>query len=130
MTERQYRSLARYISTLAVELGLRDWTFNFHREPCEDTALAMVDTVYGRKIANVSVCADFLHQPPETQRNAIVHELIHVHFAQERQAADDGFGLLGHEARTLAADAFRLGHEYGVDGLAEAIAKNYPLWMP
>lgn len=128
MTPKQHRSLARYMAQIAVEMGLRDWTFNYHIEPCEDTALATVDTIYGRKIANVHVCADFAEQTPEAQRNAIVHELIHVHFAQERQAVEDGLKVLGGVLGGIAHDAYRLGHEYGVDGLAEAIAPHYPLW--
>lgn len=112
-------------------MGLRDWTLNFQVESCDDpNALASVETVYGRKIANVQVSVDFSHYPPETQRAAIVHELIHVHFAQERQTVSDTLDLLGVEAHAMAAAAYRQGHEYGVDGLADAIADHYPLWMP
>lgn len=128
MTTKQHRSLARYIARLAVEMGLRDWTFNYHTEPCEDHALASVDTVYGRKIANVAVCADFDEQTPETQRNAVVHELIHVHFAYERQVVHDLTEHLGNRRGSLAHDGYSLAHEYGVDGLADAIAQFYPLW--
>lgn len=128
MTNRQRRSLAKYIAGVAVEIGLRDWTLRFEAAPCEDPALATVQTVYGRKIANVRVAADFSDYSPEEQRNAIVHELIHVHFAQQNQAVADALDVLGHEAQTVAAAAYRVGHEYGVDGLAYAIAPNYPLW--
>ena len=129
MTPKQYRSLARYIATLAAEMGLRDWTLNFHTEPPDDeNAMAAVSTVYGRKLANVYVCEDFAKYDPEGQRVAIVHELIHVHFAQEWQAVEDGFRGLGIEARRLADAAYRNGHEYGVDGLAAAIAPHYALW--
>lgn len=129
MTPARRRSLARYIARTAADLGLRDWTLNFHDEPPSDPdAMASMDSVYGRKIANIYVCSDFDHQPPESQRAAVLHELIHVHFAHERQVVSDLIDGLGSEARTVASDAYRLGHEFGVDGLAEAIAHFFPLW--
>ena len=130
MTRQQRRSFAKYVAGIAKDMGLADWTLNFPPDPCDEPALAEVDTTYGRRIATIRVCADFAHQSPETQRNAVIHELIHVHFAHERQAVFDVLGLLGHEARDLATSSYRLGHEYGVDALADAIAPHYPLWMP
>lgn len=128
MTHRQYRSLARYVSLIAAEMGLRDWTLSFPHEASEDGTLAEVDTTYGRKHATIRFCADWMTRPPEEQRHAVIHELLHVHFAQERQAVHDAFAVLTHDASSLAADAYRLGHEYGVDGVADAIAHFYPLW--
>lgn len=128
MTPKQLRSLARYTSVIAAELGLRDWTLTFPNEPCEDGALATVDCSYGRKRATVLFASDFTDHPPEEQRIVVLHELIHIHFAQERQAVRDALDSLGRDAREIAYESFRMSHEYGVDGLADAIADRYPLW--
>lgn len=128
MTPKQLRSLAKYTSAIAAELGLRDWTLTFPPEPCEEKALASVDCTYGRKRAVVRFADDFLHHAPEEQRIVVLHELIHIHFAQERQAVTDALDLLGRDAHEIATESFRVAHEYGVDGLADAIADRYPLW--
>lgn len=128
MTPKQLRSLAKYTSVIAAELGLRDWTLAFPDEPCEEGALAEVDCTYGRKRATVRFAPDFMHHPPEEQRIVVLHELIHIHFAQERQAVRDALDSLGRDAREVAHESYRMSHEYGVDGLASAIADRYPLW--
>jgi hypothetical protein len=114
---------------LAVEMGLRDWLIEVHASPCEDDALAAVTPTYGRKIAQVEVCADFFHRPPEEQRHALIHELIHVHFANQNFAVNSAYERFGAEAKQVAHDAYRLAHESGVDGLTDAIAPHFPLWQ-
>lgn len=128
MNIRQRRSLAKYVASIAAEFGLRDWTFDFPNGPCSDHALAEVDCTYGRKRAAIRFSTDWMGLSPEEQRHVVVHELIHVHFAQANQAARDGFEALGRDAGKIANDAYSVGHEYGVDGLADAIDSHFPLW--
>jgi hypothetical protein len=131
LNHRQRRSLAKYVCTIGAELGLRDWELSFPCDaPADTDALASVECIYGRRRAAIRFSEDWLAQTPEDQRNAVVHELIHIHFAQERQAVEDALNALGRDAQALATDAFRVGHEYGVDGLASAIADHFPLWVP
>ena len=129
MTHRQRRSLAKYVSSLAVTLALRDWTLEFpDEEPDSGNAIASVECVYGRRLAIVRFRSDFVTQPCEEQRQVVLHELIHVQFAHRRQATQDALEGIGREARQQAIDAITLGDEYGTDALAEAIAEFFPLW--
>lgn len=128
MTSEQRQSLATYTSEMAVELGLTDWTLDFpNDEPSIEDAIASVDPVYGRKRATIRFRRDFMHCPPEEQRQTVIHELVHLHFAAQTQAVVDALKPLGMTAE-LAADYYQLTHEYAVDALAEAIARYFPLW--
>jgi hypothetical protein len=129
MTHRQRRSLAKYVSAIAVTLGLRDWTLSFPEDPPEnDDAIASVECIYGRRMASVRFDADFLSFSCEDQRVAVLHELIHVHFWHRRQATKDALEGIGREAREIAFDAITLGDEYGTDAVADAIAPFFPFW--
>src|SRR5690606_37896035 len=62
VTERQYKSLARYMGRIAQEFGLRDWDITLHSEPPDDdAALASVECIFGRKRALIRVAPDFDH---------------------------------------------------------------------
>lgn len=127
MNDRERRRLAKYVAARAVDLGLRDWEFLFEPTPSDDGTMAQVTPTYGRRLAVVAFCADFHHKTREEQRQTVVHELLHVHFAAEAQAVIDATKQLSPSAAAIALDAYRMGHEYGVDALADAIAPLFPL---
>jgi hypothetical protein len=115
------RRLAPYLRALADRMGLRDWTVCLLDAPPDDPNHgAENDCRYGRKRVNVCVNEAFLGQPPEAQRETIVHELVHAHMAPMHlylhRVLDD------HEF-----EAYRLAMEYAVDGIAEALALHMPL---
>lgn len=129
MTPKQRRSLARYTTDIAKGFGLGGWTLIFPPEPPSiDETGAMVDTTYGRRVAHIRFADEFPSFPPEEQRHMVIHELLHIHFAHELQTVQDLLGSMGREAQAVAGDAYRLGHEYGIDAIADAIADFYPLW--
>lgn len=130
MTPKQYKSLAKYMSALARDYGLNDWDIRLHTEPPEqDDALAAVSTVYGRRIAHISVASDFDQYEPEAQRIAILHELTHIHQAQERDLVTGILpDALGIPAFAMFEAGWRQAMEHGTDAIAAAIADRYPLW--
>jgi hypothetical protein len=131
VTPRQYKSLAKYLREMANHIGLHDWTITvIHEDPEHDTALASVECVYGRRIANVRVCHDFDVHPPEEQRTACLHELLHVHFWATHQTVLDMTGYLGSEGREIARDAWRQNQEHAIDAVAEAFSDHFPVWVP
>lgn len=129
MTDGQRDSLGEYIRRIADEMALRDWTFSVLSEPAEADESAHIDITYGRKHALIRVAHDFVEFRPAAQRHSIVHELVHCHlepacsiFQNEVQDA------LGFASGSLLWAGFKRNVEYGVDGLADAIAPLLPLW--
>jgi hypothetical protein len=130
VTPRLRRSLARYIFTIAKEFGLRDWDMYLLGDPPDtETAAASVECIYGRRKANIRVGVEFHHASPEEQREVVLHELIHVHFAQTRALIDEVLpDLLGKPAFVAFREAYRQADEHATDAIANAIADRYPLW--
>ena len=130
MTPKQYKSLARYIHSISKEFGLNDWDLRLHTEPPDDeTALAAVETVYGRRIAHIHVCADFDHYEPEAQRIAVIHELTHIHEAQVIDLIASTLpDARGKQAFAMFNAGWRQAMEHSTDAIATAIADKYPLW--
>lgn len=120
--------LGPYLRELADMLNLRDWTINLVHEPIhsQDRAMGMCQAVYGRHWADVSFGAYFLEQSPETQREIIVHELLHCHLPARR----DWYGLrelIGHLGAHVFDEAMNREMEEAVDAIANAWAKMLPL---
>lgn len=134
MTEKQYRSLARYAGRIAKELRLDHIDLSLKSEgPGEtkagDAALASFEGTYGRHSGVIRVSHDFDHFPPEEQRIAILHELIHCHTEQIREYARISLmGALGREAYEVFWSGYTQQDELFTDALATALAPRFPLW--
>lgn len=110
-----------YLRQLADAMRLRDWTVEIEPEEPEDpNEQAHVVCIYGRKCARVRLSDGFLTDAPEEQRQGLVHELIHCHFDMANQTALEAMP-------EPVQDVYRRLVEYGVDGLADAIAPLLPL---
>ena len=130
MSPKQYRSLARYMGQIAKEFGLKDWELTLHDEPPDlDQALASVECVYGRRVAHIRVAPDFDHYTPESQRNAVLHELIHIHTEPVRALIRTALpSLIGAPAFEAFMAGFTQADEHATDAIAAAIAERYPIW--
>ncbi len=115
MKKRDRKALSAYIRSIADQLGLSDWNLNLLREPCGDDYNAQVRIIYGRKVADIRVSAEFRGFDLERVRRTVVHELIHLHFAACTQALDVFFS------------AWLRDFEYGIDWVATTIAPRLPL---
>lgn len=128
MKKRDRRALAAYIRSVADAMGLRDWEIRLSDDWAKDDVAATIRAAHGRKFAKVSVARGFRNESPEDQRDTIVHELIHLHL---EPAADmvyrDLEKLLGRPADAVFTNAFDRNLEYGIDGLACALARHMPL---
>jgi hypothetical protein len=110
-----------YLVSLKNQLNLKDWEAKISDEhPYTDNALAQVDMPFGRKLFIIRLSDAFLVSTREEQRRTLVHELIHVHFSPAHDLAMD---QLEKELKS----PFQRMVEYGVDGLADAIAPFFKL---
>lgn len=118
---RERRDLQPYARHLADLLGLKDWEIEVLDEPPpSDDAYAHVHCVFGRKRALIRLSDNFLRGSNTDQRHAIVHELLHCHFTHPDQVA-------GKAMTEEEYGVYHLAHEYGIDGVAIAIAQFLPL---
>jgi hypothetical protein len=129
VTKRDRKALADYVRLVADEMGLRDWEIRLAEHPAEPGKCASVEIVYGRKFATLEVPDTFKsEQTPEDQRDSVVHELVHCHLeSMANMVQNDLESLLGRPADSLFFAGFTRQYEYGVDGLAGALAKHLPL---
>lgn len=128
MTKRDRKALGRYIRWVADAMELRDWHFSLDHEPCEERLVGSCVCTNGARHATIAVSGNFREIDPEEQRETIVHELVHVHWETCWKMVQSDLGdALGKPVYYVFADSFRRGMEYGVDGLAKAIAKHMPL---
>lgn len=120
MIDPRRQRFAPYLRRLADLLALKDWRAEIIGRPAADHAIATVDLIYGRKLMQLRLSEDFLAASPEDQRHTVAHELIHCHLEAAWEIAADS---LPEEARP----GFVRMMEYGIDGLADAIAPLLPL---
>ena len=128
MKKRERRIVKGYIREIADLLGARDWDVALRNEPCDDDWNAQVRLIYGRKRAEVRVHRYFAEMDAERIRQTIVHEVVHFHFAAtSNQAEHDLKGHLSEQARDVFFSGWLRNLEYGIDGLAVAVAPHMPL---
>ena len=129
LSNKDFKTLSKYLGYLADNMGLRDWTLIIsHEEPDSKDAWASVKPVYGRRSATFFFSKDFRDVPLENQRAACVHELLHCHL-------DNIDSLVVNEFRTALGEVFwngwypgfKLVLEHGIDAVAEAWAEKFPL---
>lgn len=134
MTDRRFRSLCKWASVIASEFGLGDWHITIHEShPGESntgsTAIASVSTVYGRKLAEVTIHPNFFHTDPEEQRHVILHEFLHIHLRQTRELIRSSLpAAIGQFAFDQFFEGYTLLDEHATDALATAIERYFPLW--
>jgi hypothetical protein len=129
MTPADWDALDAYLRRLGDALGLRDWDLRLDRDDyCDDANEASVTPAEGRKIAVIRVGDDFREMPPTRQRWAIAHELTHCHLAPaDDLVRRDMKAIIGASAFEVLYASFTRATEYGVDGIARAVAEFLPL---
>lgn len=132
MNERDRLHVQAYVRDVAEQLELNDWRITIVDEPPEPGAdggesLAQIEDVYGRRLAALRLCPDFIALEPRVQRGTIVHELVHLHF----QGAWDYAHLGVKQLLGAAFEPYRAAMcqhlEYGIDAVALAFAEKVPL---
>jgi hypothetical protein len=135
MTRAERDAVNHYLRWIANRIGLQEWTFevSFHDEfadedDAEHQILAQCAPVYGRKVAEIR----FLNELPTRKsfyvRWAVVHELLHCHFAPMHAVVKHHTGKeLSRSAYTVFRESFDMELEYTLDALAGVIAESLPL---
>lgn len=121
MSDPSRQRFAPYLSDLADRMRLKDWKIILSDDPPDkDEAAAMVNPVYGRKVASVRLSQHFLDSDSEAQRHYLVHELLHCHLEPAWMIAMDAI------PHAVEAPFTRMA-EYAVDGIADVLAPLMPL---
>jgi hypothetical protein len=127
VTDAEHARWLAYLRDLADRLGLRDWRLDLDRDPTAGGLLAHVEVTDGARWALVTLGPTWGVLPPDRQRQALVHELIHPHFQEIAEAVAHGREVLGGTAIEVVERAVRHQIEHAVDALAEAVAPLLPL---
>jgi hypothetical protein len=122
-----------YFEYLSDRMGLYDWRIYItgqtpQEQGQDENVLAHVECIFGKKVANVSLSDDWELTPPNLQREAAVHELVHCHFSQVDLFVNHTIYAIEHESQAARYDAhYNYLMEFGVDALAKVIAPNMSL---
>jgi hypothetical protein len=128
LSDRLRAELGAYLALAAGVLRLDGWTVTVAAEPADDDAVAQIDAPWAQRRAVVRIGAEFWRSGPEDQRDALVHELLHLVVMPAWQLIDE---LLDDELSARAARVAWLGFtqhmEYSIDQLAAVIGPQLPL---
>jgi hypothetical protein len=125
MSHKKPEPVAKYLSRLAEAMGLGDWVLDVREEPADEGTVAEIDCTLGQKHARVYLCEEWTDLDPVTQRDTLVHELVHAHLSQLRHMADTLFDEV--KGGKVAKAAFHLVEEYATEAIAQAWAPLLPL---
>lgn len=134
MKKKDRKALSRYIRWIADEMGLRDWHFEvyFEKPKLKDQddaiCIASCKPTVGRKIAELVIDPMIRKADSEDIRQTIVHELVHCHFfGMWDSIRRDLLSQMSQDSYDLFTSNVERHMEYGVDAVADAIAKGMPL---
>jgi hypothetical protein len=128
LSDEESAALSHYVRWVADAMELRDWTIHISNEPCEEHAQATIEPIYARKSACIRFGRDFRELDPLEQRHTVVHELVHCHLESAKDMVfKDLEEHLGKPCDQIFYHGWNRQFEYGVDGIATALAKHMPL---
>jgi hypothetical protein len=133
VNEAHFKHLESHIAVLMGEVELYDWRITLSRTPCEDGSYANISPTYGQRHALLHVAPDFPVIEPSRANKALVHELLHCHWALVQWLVEDDalMRTLGRTAYDLWFTGFRAAHETAIDSLSLVLAPHLsPLVWP
>lgn len=127
--------IVEYIAELRDLMGLGHFTVTFQAYPPaeqdEVSTAAQIQIPDGKRDATIQVDPDFVDEPPEEQRETLVHELVHCHLADMgNMVYEDLKHPLGITAHAIFNDGFTRALEHATDAIAKAWAAQLPLPAP
>ena len=125
------KQLNAYIRTLKDQLGLKDWEVTYDpnaniSEGCKGECTSAPN----RKEGGICFVDSLWSDTPEFQREAFVHELIHMHTRDARNVGRDllyDSRILGQGTYQAVFYALDTALERAVDGIAHSVAVFLPL---
>jgi hypothetical protein len=129
----EWKRLEAYMMLLRDEMRLHHWTIFLRDETPEEAedgnrnALAYVEPDKNHYSVNVFLAADFPSQPPEKQREALVHELVHVHLRDVSTILDELSEPFGVLLFNIIVGYYHQRIELFVQEMALLIAPRFPL---
>lgn len=122
--------LVAYVASLAHDLLLDHWTIKLLPEKHGQDVIAQTFVASQGRFAEVSLHPSLFDEEHDEGdvRQTIIHELLHLHV---ENLFDDMLGMLESALPAAAFEPLKRRQiwqmERAVDGLADAIAKHYPL---
>lgn len=108
-----------YVRRIADLIALKDWRIEIAEdEPSQSYAIANVEPIQGRRFATIRLSNGFFDDKPPSQRDTIIHELIHCHFAIYVHAV---------EKKTKDDSVLHMLMEHAVDSIAQGMSCHLPL---
>lgn len=126
----EYAELAGYVETLRNALYLQAYEVIVRRgAPPQEGALALIQPVDGRLLAELYVSGDFWQETPKEQRQTITHELLHLVHREASDVIRLGAWIrhVGQGTYDATWEAVRDQFEKMVDRLAVIVAPSLPL---
>lgn len=128
MKARRFLELVAYVNHLAQLVELRDWKITLDPGPPPRPGVAgSIEPTFGRKCARMWLSPEWPKWTEEEKRHVIVHELLHCHLEHAKeQVRCDLENHLPNSADNIFWLSYKRSMEYGVDGIATALARHLP----
>lgn len=131
-SEEQANALQLYIWTIRDIFRLHHWDVYLANQYAEDSAQASVHPLYGRHVAAIYINKNWFNYPPEDQRNAMVHEILHIVHNEQTDVVRVGYSsaMPSHKVGNAFWALFERETEMMVDHLANCLSEFFPLMEP
>lgn len=120
-------ALTDYVREIGDLLSQRDYTWEVGVADLPEGTRADCTCVVGRKYARILVGRSFFGLTEELRREAVVHEVLHVHLNELMEHVNDLEGELGRAHFETVERVFRRDLERAVDTLTSACIGFLPL---
>lgn len=127
VTRKEAQAVVDFACFVAAQLGLPKWAITVLDEPADDDAMASIEPLGWRWVAELKLNQDWMTYDSAARRNTIVHEVCHLlHYGINHVIEDAADLMHDHEWQQINRRYHRA-TEYMVDHLAGFIDSHYDL---
>lgn len=128
VSKREQTRVLDYATAVLATLRMPKWTVLLMEEPCGDDAIASIEPVEGRYVAQLYLCADWHTKSSDVRRETITHEMLHlVHRNVSTVVLDDSADFMHDHEHDDWSRRVRRELELMVDHLASFMAATHDL---
>lgn len=127
ITEEEAEVVANFASEVAYHMHLPRYSFLVMEEPCEEDALASIELIEDRWIAQVRLSTEWMKRGESERMNTVIHEVCHVLHRELDWVMSQARNYMHDYEHNMLADQYRHQAELMVDHMALFLSEMKPI---